>query len=458
MSSKYSDLPDIDDQPDVYETPDSSDNVANVSYENQSSDEDDNENVVKTRVSIKDAANRFKGSIVDSTDTDFSERLTRRKKAMYRTYVKRPPAMETNEYEILPKNLSLDETPLQKLRRLMYEVQELNDEMEKAKEPADAKETISQSDILSQIAYLQSDLVRMNQQVGDDDLSQKTNYGKSIEDAKSLIKQLEAFKNIPAINTSEKNEENDTAALDKSDKNDMVTYELFYTPETAKMQKESKLSDIDERIAKIEKLVGSNAGQDLDDLPQNLASTSLVNSLSKLEQQVIVLAQPRQLEMVARRVKILNSDLDRLNELKSGRKDTSNLGFGLSNAINSQNTPSANEAANKDSSDNEAKINKLFATLEKVDPLLNLTPALLTRLKALQTLHTEAASFGQSVKVISDEQTRMTDELKSLTMTCELLNKSLKENDDSITSNIKVIDDRMTDLIQRITALTTTDA
>lgn len=52
---------------------------------------------------------------------------------MYRTYVKRPPAMETNEYEILPKNLSLDETPLQKLRRLMYEVQELNDEMEKAK-------------------------------------------------------------------------------------------------------------------------------------------------------------------------------------------------------------------------------------------------------------------------------------------------------------------------------------
>lgn len=52
---------------------------------------------------------------------------------MYRTFVRRPPAMETNEYEILPKNLSLDETPLQKLRRLMFEVQELNDEMEKAK-------------------------------------------------------------------------------------------------------------------------------------------------------------------------------------------------------------------------------------------------------------------------------------------------------------------------------------
>lgn len=106
----------------------------------------------------------------------------------------------------------------------------------------------------------------MNQQVGDEDLSQKSNYGKSIEDAKLLIKQLEAFKSIPATTASDKKEESGTAVSEKSDKNDMVTYELFYTPETAKMQKESKLSDIDERIAKIEKLVGSNAGQALDEL------------------------------------------------------------------------------------------------------------------------------------------------------------------------------------------------
>lgn len=64
---------------------------------------------------------------------DFSDRLTRRKKAMYRTFVRRPPAMETNEYEMLPKDMTLEETPLQKLRRLMFEVQELNDDIEKSK-------------------------------------------------------------------------------------------------------------------------------------------------------------------------------------------------------------------------------------------------------------------------------------------------------------------------------------
>lgn len=63
----------------------------------------------------------------------------------------------------------------------------------------------------------------------------------------------------------------------------------------------------------------------------------------------------------------------------------------------------------------------MFNVVEKIDPLLNLTPALLTRLKALQSLHTEAATFGRSVKAISEEQIRITDELKSLSSTCELV-------------------------------------
>ncbi|ORE10701.1 hypothetical protein BCV72DRAFT_9417 [Rhizopus microsporus var. microsporus] len=202
----------------------------------------------------------------------------------------------------------------------------------------------------------------------------------------------------------------------------MVTYELYYTPEVSKMTKENKLSDIDERIARIEKLIGSSAGQTLEDLPASLSSSSLVSSLAKLEQQVVLLAQPRQLEMVARRVKVLNSDLDRLNEIKASRKDISNtLGFSFSTVNNPANV-SANDI--KDNlNDTETKINQLFTTMEKIDPLLNLTPALLTRLKALQTLHADATTFGQSIKVISEEQTRMTDELKSLTTTCELVTK-----------------------------------
>ena len=52
---------------------------------------------------------------------------------MYRSYVRRPAALETNEYELLPKDLELQETSIQKLRRLKFEIQELNEEIEKKK-------------------------------------------------------------------------------------------------------------------------------------------------------------------------------------------------------------------------------------------------------------------------------------------------------------------------------------
>lgn len=48
---------------------------------------------------------------------------------MYRTFVRRPN-LESSEYEILPKEMILQETPVQKLRRLMYEVKELGQEAE----------------------------------------------------------------------------------------------------------------------------------------------------------------------------------------------------------------------------------------------------------------------------------------------------------------------------------------
>lgn len=127
----------------------------------------------------------------------------------------------------------------------------------------------------------------MSQQIGEgDDFGQKPSYGKSVEEAKSLIKQLEAFKSLSA-NTDSTTEQVQPTDTDKPVKNDvnifgckhvpinsfflqMITYELYYTPEASKMQKESKLSDIDERIARIEKLVGSSAGQALDELVRNV--------------------------------------------------------------------------------------------------------------------------------------------------------------------------------------------
>jgi hypothetical protein len=68
----------------------------------------------------------------------------------------------------------------------------------------------------------------MNQQVGDgEDISQKSNYGRSIDEAKSLINQLEAFKTtaaaekIDANTTTTTADESDPTSLEKNTKSDV---------------------------------------------------------------------------------------------------------------------------------------------------------------------------------------------------------------------------------------------
>ncbi|ORX61899.1 hypothetical protein DM01DRAFT_1315161 [Hesseltinella vesiculosa] len=455
--SKYAALPDIDDQPDVYETDDVTvDKTATVHNDDDESS-DDNENVVRSRVSIKDASSRFQDSVVDASQSDFSDRLNRRKKAMYRTFVRRPPALETSEYEILPKDMVLEETRLQKLRRLMYEVQQLNQELESDQGNEDKDKDISQADLLAQITYLQSDLTRMGERMGQAETNGNNTYGKNVEEAKALIKQLESYKAMAAANT----QEDQTSPQPEAVVKDGITYELFYTPETIRAQKQTNTADIDERIARLEKLVGTSAGQDFESLPGNIASMSFIHSLSKLEQQMSLLAQPRHLDTISRRIKVLIPELERLHELKTGNRKDHAFGLaGLSTTTttttilaNTVNGDRKDEQPNI-SNDMEEKINKLFTTMEKVDPLLNLTPALLTRLKALQGLHSEAAIFSRTLKVISEEQTRMADELKNLDVTSQTLTSSFEENRELLEKNVTVIDTRISDLVQRMEALT----
>ncbi|CAO3691610.1 unnamed protein product [Umbelopsis ramanniana] len=446
MSSKYSTLPDIDDQPDVFETEDSVGNDHIRSFESQEAQysDDENEDVDKQGVPLRDAASRFQGAVVDASDTDFSDRLTRRRKAMYRTFIKRS-TLETSEYELLPKDPTLHETSLQKLRRLQYELQELSDEVEKKKEDEVIGTEVRQGDLLSQISYLQSDLSRISSSLagrGDDEQDGLTAQA---AEARQLIKQLEVYKSIVAADDNGSNEQKEVSHT-KDAKGETLTYELFYNPKTAQHFKQAQIVEIDSRIAKLEQLIGYSSGDNVDSLPNNLSSTSIVALVSKLEKQMTVLSQPRHLDMISRRVKLVNTELDKLNELKNGKGDAgNNSNYGNNNQKNGE--------ANAVPDATDDKINALFDIMKKAEPMLNITPAVLTRLKALQGLHTESATFSESIKMISEEQAKITDELENLGGVSNKLQKSFQENDANIQANMQIMDDRMTELLRRINNL-----
>ncbi|KAH8554322.1 Dynamitin-domain-containing protein [Umbelopsis sp. PMI_123] len=446
MSSKYSTLPDIDDQPDVFETDDhvENDHIRNLDSQEAQYSDDENEDVDKQGLPLKDAAARFQGAVVDASDTDFSDRLTRRRKAMYRTFIKRQ-TLETSEYELIPKDPTLQETSLQKLRRLQYELQELSDEVEKKKEDEVISTEVRQGDLLSQISYLQSDLSRISSSLtgrGDDDQDGLTAQA---AEARQLIKQLEVYKNIVAADDQVSKEEDKADSTTKDANGQTLTYELFYNPNTAQHLKQAQIADIDSRIAKLEQLIGYSSGDNVESLPNNLSSTSIVALMSKLEKQMTVLTQPRHLDMISRRVKLVNSELDKLNELKHGKGEASNTGNYGSSQKNSE--------GNSVSDTMDDKINTLFNLMNKVEPMINITPAVLTRLKALQGLHTESATFSESIKMISEEQSKITNELENLGAINNQLQKTFQENEANIQANMKIMDDRMTELLRRINNL-----
>ncbi|KAF9133903.1 Dynactin subunit 2 [Mortierella sp. 14UC] len=408
MSSKYSTLPDIDTQPDVYETADDNSDrgsrVQGMDGKDYESDEE-REGIDRSAVSVKDAAARFKDCVVDNSSADFSDRLNRRKKAMYRTFVRRPN-LESSEYEILPKEMILQETPVQKLRRLIYEVKELGQEAElNEKQGAElAGGEISHKDLLSHVKSLEHDLSEIGQTLGEGSTAGVlSNEGliKQTDTGKRLLQQLQAMKHLAAASPdAEMQDASAPKAPVESGDGKTVTYELYYSPDHARLHTATKTAELAERLAVLERAIGSTQMQ---------SGGSLVGTVEKLEQHIGILTQPRQLEQLSRRLKVVTTELER--------------------------------------------INALFELVDKIDPLVSLAPVLVTRLKGLKGLHAEAAVFSDSIKMISSEQSKISEELKGLDTVSAKLQESLTENDAAIQKNIEVIDGRITDLVERVQRL-----
>ncbi|CAJ0748368.1 14965_t:CDS:2 [Entrophospora sp. SA101] len=405
--SKYINLPDIDTQPDVYESPDTPEENDTVDGGNYLDLEEPNENIVKEKISVGEAVDKFKDN--------FSDSITRRKKNMYKVYVKRP-VLDTNEYEYISKEPTLRETPVQKLRRLIFEAQELDEELEKDKNDESKPKKPLHSAMVEQLSSLQKDLSRLSQNIGEpDSIDEKEGtIIKQAELSKKLINQLQSFKHsgVPKENGISKDKDTPTAT-------------------ETNVHTLAKTVELDDRIAALEKLVGTAHGQNFEDLSISITNTNLIAAIDKLDQHMQLLAQPRHLESISRKAKTLVGELEKVNELKN--KELSNGGV----------IPF----------ETEEKINYLFTLLDKVDPLMSIAPALVNRLKSLQQLHQEASVFSETIKMLTSEQNKISEELKSLDGVAEKLEKSFEINDTAIQQNIDVVDSRVTDLAGRLDKL-----
>jgi len=169
--------------------------------------------------------------------------------------------------------------------------------------------------------------------------------------------------------------------------------------------------------------------------------TPLLPLLTRLNTQLTVLAQPRHLDNISRRLKLLLSDLDRLAATsQQHRRSTAAAAEG----DNSATAPATLPASLQE---------QLAPALARLVPALPQIPHILARLRTLATLHTSAAQFGNTLSALEEEQRQSREALDALNQAIEGVDGSLAENASVVKGNVTGLEERIDALTKRLEAL-----
>lgn len=221
--------------------------------------------------------------------------------------------------------------------------------------------------------------------------------------------------------------------------------------------------ELESRLAAIEKAVGASEAEidDAHPVPPPLLST-----VARLEHLLTLLTQPRHLDAISRRVKVLVSELERLHESRRKLGDSRPLAVALGPSAaqltvavpgggppvalkSSPSNPSATELP----PDALQRLEALFTLLPRIDPLLPLTPRLLARLQSLAGLHASAAEFGEVLGAVRGEVGRLGEGEAGLREVLSGVQRSVEENGRVMGGNLASLEERVRGVGERMARL-----
>ncbi|KAF4598326.1 hypothetical protein EYR38_006723 [Pleurotus pulmonarius] len=378
--NKYANLPDIDTAPDVYETED----VVDSGEGNDSSDHDDEG--AQNRGNKRHADPNAPREELDSSHLMSHDEASKR----FRKAEKRRAQMRT-EYAYPPSSTSpVDETnssskpvPLSyRLRALQAELAALEEELSDPTNPQLHKE-------------------RVEDQVDPGILI------RGLVDVRGRLEKIRKGKEgrgklVQVVLGSDGDRDNDAEESKLSSTGDSTTQANASKSET----QSGSVAEMDKRLGDLEKLLGSS------NITIDEASTMpppLLSSVARLNAQLTILTQPRHIDSVSRRLKLLLSDLDRAS---------------ASQQHGHRRNPSQPSASGPSPNIQE----QLLPLLSRLSPLLPQIPHILTRLRTLSSLHTSAGEFQSMLSSLEADQQGMHKSLDDLEEAMQTVEKSLEAN------------------------------
>ncbi|KAF3308460.1 hypothetical protein TWF173_001215 [Orbilia oligospora] len=465
---KYSALPDIDTSAkDVFETPDLTDDSTlptspsrgNGDHSSASSQTDDNEHreIAHPRLHPRLARNVFKNAQVDASDADFSDRIASKRQSYRTTTLNRQRnRMDEGERELYgddedelfdddggESEIDGEERVGKRLARLRREMEELKDMIEKEREEKEEfrlEQGISEGED-GEVEDPDEESWERLAEVMEELMTAKGKGGGAEAD---LARKLANGLKVPPRAVTDP--ENTQAAAAAPPSGEIVestgitaNYTVTYSPHFKKTHTLAKVAEFDSRITLLERLLGISSAQSLASIPTNFA---IISSLETLTQQLTVLTNTSasSLDSAARRVKSLASDAEKLTEARKAAKAAleSRRAAGEEEAAIAGTLPEGPSYLSD--AENEAKINALYGTLETIDRLSPLLPAVLDRLRSLRSVHGEAARSMQTLEMVEKRQEEMQIEITKWKEALEKVEAAVGENEKTVGGNMQQVE------------------
>ncbi|TFK75320.1 hypothetical protein BDN72DRAFT_832180 [Pluteus cervinus] len=404
---KYADLPDIDTAPDIYETED----VFPTTHAEKGESSED-ESVLPSRGSRGKNADPSGKEELDSTSLmrteDASKKFRRAEKRRERArpHYAYPPSPGSPHSPASPSTATRPLPLSHRLRAIQSELNALEAELSDPTNPLLHKEkeedNVDPGDLIRGLVDVKSRLERIR---------------KGKEGRGRLVGVVLGDDEVPLEDDARKGSKVDQ---DKGQSQEVVS-------------EVRGIVEMDRRVGDLEKVIGSSTAT-LDEnspLPPPLLPT-----ITRLNNQITLLTQPRHIDSISRRLKLLVSDLDR--------------------ASASQHNHRRQASQQNQTSSSTTLQDQLLPLLSRLAPSLPHIPHILTRLRTLATLHTAAADFQGTLEGIEADQQKIRDALRELESAVQTVENSLDENRNLVKGNISGLDGRVDQLITRLDDLNRT--
>ena len=177
----------------------------------------------------------------------------------------------------------------------------------------------------------------------------------------------------------------------------------------------------------------------------------LLPLLTRLNTQMTILTQPRHIDAISRRLKLLLSDLERAHHQQQQQPQPHSQPSGSQRKQSvGQSTASSTSAATGHSATPQVLAEQLAPLVTRLAPSLPHIPHLLNRLRTLSALHASAAELEGTLGGLEKEQKATRSMLTELSTAIGSVEKSLEDNRGVVKGNVESLEGRVEELTKRI--------